>query len=70
MTAPCPRCGRQCDEIDTPSHEHVFACDNCERGDDGGYDVYVSRAMGPLTFTLDEANDADDDRHDNEETTP
>lgn len=62
LTAPCPRCVRPCAEFSSPAPGRWFACDNCERGDDGGYDIQASRALGPLTFTLDESADAELER--------
>lgn len=63
LTAPCPNCARPCIEYTDPFGYyipgHLFACDNCELGD--GVDSWrgIAVALGPLTFTLEESQDAE-----------
>lgn len=52
LIARCPSCARPCEQVPSPTAYPVFACDNCERGDVGGV------AGGPLTFSQDEAAEA------------
>lgn len=58
----CPRCARKCEPFNTPMPGQWFVCGNCERGD--ALDSYreVDVAMGPYTFTLEEANEAQRER--------
>lgn len=66
LSATCPQCALDCDEITDPFgyffNPPAFMCSNCERGD--GVDAIrgIAVALGPLTFTLDESQQATAER--------